>query len=299
MSRFIDSLKARLRSGDMLVTIVAINVAVFVVLHLIGIGMLLTRQQAEPAAWLGFFADANFTRRPWGLITYMFTHYDLLHLLFNMLWLWWFGKIFLELFSAKQMLAMYLYGGLGGAALYAAMTAIFPALSGGYLIGASAAVIAVFIAVALRIPDYEIGLLFFGAVKLKWIAVAMIALDILMPDGNIGGHISHLGGAVVALLFHLGMKRNIDITRPLNAAIDGCVNLFRRSFAHRDRQPRIKRAKGTKKREQASRERPSDIDEMDIILDKIKKSGYAGLTDEEKEKLFSVSSRLRQNHDNG
>lgn len=299
MSRFIDTLKAWLRSGDMLVTLVAINVAVFVVLHLIGIGMLFTRQQAEPAAWLGFFAGTNFTRRPWGLITYMFTHYDLLHLLFNMLWLWWFGKIFLELFSAKQMLAMYLYGGLGGAALYAAMTAIFPALSGGYLIGASAAVIAVFIAVALRIPDYEIGLLFFGTVKLKWIAVAMIALDILMPDGNIGGHISHLGGAVVALLFHLGMKRNIDITRPFNAAIDGCVNLFRRTFAHRDRSPRIRRAKGTKERELASRERPSDIDEMDIILDKIKKSGYAGLTDEEKEKLFSVSSRLRQNHDNG
>lgn len=291
----------RVKHGDAMVKIVAINAAVFAVLSLLRVWLLLRGSEVEPEQWLGFYADSRFAHQPWGIITYMFTHAGLLHILFNMLWLWWFGKIFLECFTSKQLVAIYLYGGLGGAALYALMCALFPAISGGYLVGASAAVTAVFIVATLRLPDYEIGLLFFGAVKLKWIAVVVIALDILMPDGNIGGHLSHLGGALVALLFHYALRGGFDITRPLNAAIDGCVNLLRGGFTHRSREPRINKAKGTPHRHKATRQEPNDIAEMDIILDKIKKSGYAGLTAEEKEKLFSVSSRLRHDapHDNG
>ena len=159
--------------------------------------------------------------------------------------------------------------------------------------------IAIVVATAVYAPDYKIGLLFLGEVSLKWVAIVTVGIDLLsMEGGNIGSAIAHLGGAIVGMLFALRIKRGNDITRPLNAAIDGIVGMFNgRSF----KVPDFKRkrsgntshaADGGQKTTRGNR--PADTvseEELDIILGKIKVAGYDALTDEEKDKLFKASRR--------
>jgi membrane associated rhomboid family serine protease len=237
--------------------------------------------------------------RPWTLITYMFAHYGFLHILFNMLWLYWLGRIFMEYFSPKQLTGVYLLGGLGGALLFLIAYNTLPyfrTLPGpAFLKGASASVIAIVVATAVYAPDYRIGLLFLGEVPLKWVALVTVAIAVLGLDaGNVGGNIAHIGGAIVGAWFGLRIKRGRDITRPLNTAIDTVVGLFNgRSW----KLPKFEKKAGAKHNQQQAQQRPNrpadevSEDELDKILGKIKVAGYDALTDEEKDKLFKASRR--------
>ena len=140
----------------------------------------------------------------------MFAHYDVLHILFNMLCLWWFGKLFLEFFNQRQMTGLYLIGGLGGALIYLLAYNLLPAFTyqRGMLLGASASIMAIMLAVAVKAPNYKVGLLFFGEVSLKWIAIILIFLDFLSIDTqNAGGHISHIGGALTGCAYALAFRK--------------------------------------------------------------------------------------------
>ena len=295
---FIDDIKRTYTQGSMLLRLILINVAVFVLLHVLVLCGLLFNMPAERMlGWIELPSDLGLLlRRPWTLVTYMFAHYGLLHILFNMLWLYWLGRIFMEFFSPKQLTGLYLLGGWGGAVLYLLAYNLLPHFAGmtGFLIGASAAVIAIVVATAVYAPDYKIGLLFLGEVPLKWVAIVTVAIDLMsMEGGNIGSGIAHLGGAIVGALFALRIKRGNDITRPLNAAIDAVVGLFNgRSFKWPE--PKRKRAGGHDAQQAPRGARPADTvseEELDIILGKIKVAGYDALTDEEKDKLFKASRR--------
>ena len=292
---FIDDIKRTYSQGSMLMRLILINVGVFVLLHVLVLGGLLFNVPAEQMLrWIELPSDPwQLLTHPWTVVTYMFAHYGLLHILFNMLWLYWLGRIFMEFFSPKQLTGVYLLGGWGGALLYLLAYNLLPHFAGttGFLIGASAAVIAIVVATAIYAPNYRIGLLFLGEVPLKWVAIVTVGLDLMsMEGGNIGSAIAHLGGAIVGALFALRIKRGNDITRPLNAAIDAVVGLFNgRSF----KLPEVKRKRSggeTSQSKQALRgARPADTvseEELDIILGKIKVAGYDALTDEEKDKLF-------------
>ena len=302
---FIDDIKRSYLQGSMLLRIIFINIGVFLLLHLVAIGAMLFNMPGDDVLqWVELPSDLWLVlKRPWTLVTYMFAHYGLLHILFNMLWLYWLGRIFMEFFSPKQLTGLYLLGGWGGALLYLLSINLLPYFTSNpsvyYMLGASASVIAIVVATAVYAPDYKIGLLFLGEVSIKWVALVTVLIAIIgIEGGNAGGNIAHIGGAIVGAWFTLRIKQGRDITRPLNAAIDAIVGLFNgRSLPKFKRPVRRQAPEDTTTRQQqpsSNHHRPADTvseEELDAILGKIKVAGYDALTDEEKDKLFKASRR--------
>ena len=300
MADFINNLKYRFKTASLLGRLIYINIAVFIVLRLIGITGFLFDFDARPIInYIQVPSDVDLMlKQPWTLVTYMFAHYDVLHILFNMLCLWWFGKLFLEFFNQRQMTGLYLIGGLGGALIYLLAYNLLPAFTyqRGMLLGASASIMAIMLAVAVKAPNYKVGLLFIGEVSLKWIAIILIFLDFLSIDTqNAGGHISHIGGALTGCAYALAFRKGIDITNWLNKIIDSIVVLFERLF----KKPRTKINQkkyhfkhsdtGTKTKRQDTGISAEDEKDLDEILKKIKQSGYSALSNEEKRRLFQIS----------
>lgn len=299
MGRIIIDLKNSFKRGNVYLQFIYINVGIFVVTSLVSV-LLMLFNRSMGGVLLYFELPAcvmTFLYQPWSLFSYMFMHADILHLLFNMLWLYWFGALFLYFFSAKHLRGLYILGGICGGLFYMVSYNIFPYFSASlhhsYLLGASASVLAIVVATAYREPDYRVNLLFLGAVRLKYLAAFMIISDLLlMTSGNAGGHIAHLGGALAGLLFGMGLKKGLDFTAWINTVLDWVVTLFGRKAWKRNRKPDMKvhynRSPkdfdyNTRKKEQS--------DEIDRILDKLKKSGYESLTTEEKKSLFDASKK--------
>ncbi|MFU8843459.1 MAG: rhomboid family intramembrane serine protease [Bacteroidales bacterium] len=294
----LEEFKQLFRSKNMLIKLIIINVAVWLAVRIIVVlfDLFNANITEDILKWLAVPADpVRFLTRPWTLLSYMFLHYDFWHILFNMLWLYWFGRIFLEYMSEKQLLGVYLLGGLAGAALYIISFNIFPKFQGVYLrsiaLGASASVMAIVIAISAYVPQYRIHLLFFGPVKIVYIAVASVILDILMiRSGNSGGHLAHLGGAFLGYYYIQNLRKGNDLSNFLRRLPKFNVSVFKR------------RQRRTKFRNIYTNVRPvSDEDynankmehqkKIDSILDKISKSGYESLTKEEKELLFKSSRK--------
>lgn len=285
----------------MLMKLVWINIAVFVLLRITAIVCMF-------AGTPGFLEEvmrqvqlpshlSTLVTRPWTVITYMFSQYDVLHILFNLLWFYWFGTLFRMVSTPRQMLALYIYGGLGGAVMFLLAYNLIPtfAYTHGWLIGSSASVIAIVTATAILMPDFRMHLLFIGSVSLKWIAIATIGLVLIGVTGsNAGGEFAHIGGVIVGAWYGLMMKRGQDITRPLNRLFDMFVNGWHSITSIRLRN---KTPKSSYKYQSSSASSPSidddDRAQLDEILDKIKKSGYAALTPEERKRLFDVSRRMK------
>ena len=308
----VDDLRMRYRGSSLLLRFIYINIAVFVVLRIAGfVSFLISGLSATIVRWVELPSDFySFLRQPWTLITYMFSHYDVMHILFNMLWLYWLGRIFLNFFNPRQLGGLYVLGGIGGAALYLICYNLIPHLSNQHslLLGASASVLAIVVAIALYRPNYPISLFLFGSIALKWIAIITLFIDIIgIENNNMGGHIAHLGGALVGLWFGLSIKRGHDITSWINRCIDSVVMLFKK------REPKSKPSRNVRTEQepsykyhqstpgsssQAKTKGPStesatavDEDKLDEILGKLKQSGYAALTDEEREFLFNASRK--------
>jgi membrane associated rhomboid family serine protease len=231
-----------------------------------------------------------FLHKPWTLLTYMFTHFDFLHILFNMLWLYWFGKIFLQFFSLRQLGGLYILGGIAGGLLFTITYNVFPyfrALAAdSALIGASASVMAIVFAVSFYRKDYYISLLFLGRIRLIYLALGVFLFDLLtITSNNAGGHIAHIGGALLGIWFASRIAAGKDLTKPLNRLIDAVVNLGKRKSKLHVSYKRNETRYEYNARKQAMN------NEIDAILDKLKRSGYAGLSSEEKKKLFDASKR--------
>lgn len=203
--------------------------------------------------------------RPWTPLTYMFTHYEVMHLIFNMLWLYWFGTLLLTVFSGTRLMAVYLTGGLAGAATYLLFGLTASLTAPHSMVGASAAVLAVVAATAVALPRLRINLMLIGPVEVRWIALAIVALDAAAIGGtSIGAHIAHLAGAAAGVLFMIMIRRTAT-SRP------GTV---------RHRPENTSGRVGTDDRKQ-----------LDMLLDKIRISGYASLTAEERRTLFEISRK--------
>jgi membrane associated rhomboid family serine protease len=294
MANIIDELKLRFRNGDMLTRLLYVNCGVWLVAAVwLLAARLFTINGDSLVRWLELPANLQLlARQPWSVVTYMFLHVDFLHLLFNMLWLYWFGGIFLRYFTEKQLTALYLLGGLSGAVLYVVLYNLLPLFSGiasgSFLLGASAAVMAIVVAVAVRVPDQEVLLMFLGAVKLKYIAAFVVLLSFLsMAGANAGGNIAHLGGALFGFLFARQYRRGHDLTRGLNRLLDRLFTLFRPK-------PKMRVRMGDKQKDMDyNRRKREEMADIDAILDKIKRTGYDGLTAEEKRRLFNAGKNHR------
>lgn len=299
-SRYFTSLKDNFRKGDIVTQLIYINAGVFLLVSLIGIICTLFNvtglfwvNYLELPAWL-----ERFVWQPWSLLTYMFMHAGVLHILFNMLWLYWFGGLFLYFFSGKHLRGLYVLGGICGGLFYMIAYNIFPYFSQtlpfSTLVGASASVLAIVAATAYREPNYRVQLFLFGAVRLKYLALIVIGTDLLfITSNNAGGHIAHLGGALAGLWFAASLSKGKDVTYWINWFLDGFASLFQKKTWKR--KPKMKIHYGS----DTSREKDYDYnarkkaqsDEVDRILEKLKKSGYESLTTEEKKSLFDASKR--------
>lgn len=306
MAGFIDNLRSRYAAATVPVRFVMVNVAVFVIVRVLALVCLLFAVDAMPAIELLEMPSdpVKFLHQPWSVISYMFLHYDVMHILFNMLWLYWFGAMFHQIFGTRRFVGLYFLGGIGGALLYMLAYNVLPLFSSteGLLLGASASVLAIVAATAVRQPDYKVGLLFFGQISLKWIAIVTIFIDVIsIGSSNAGGHIAHLGGALTGAAFALADRRGTDITAWFNRAIDWIVNLTRRRprvkvgnfhnspFTRTKQQPRTDKQQYERDNGRRNSMTPAEEAEMDEILKKIKLSGYSSLTAEEKRRLFEVS----------
>lgn len=305
-----DTLRQMKRGFDgstMLLKIIWVNIGVFVMLRLLAIIGVFSGVPELINTVLAYVqlpsSPAVLLTRPWTLLTYMFAQYDVLHIMFNLLWLYWFGSLFMMVATQRQMLALYLLGGLGGGVLFMLAYCLLPAFDYhfGMLIGSSASVIAIVTATAILMPDFRMNLLFIGSVSLKWIAIATIVLVLIGVTGsNAGGEIAHIGGVAVGALYAVRLKKGHDITAPFNSAFDRIANAWNR-FASLVWSSSERASRKATKQSTASQQPPSggptctgsDREVLDAILDKIKKSGYAALTPEERQRLFDVSRKIK------
>ena len=292
MDGIFTNLKERFRSGGILTQLIYINIGVFIIARLTIIALqLFNADENLVMDYLQLPAFPYFLlHKPWTIITFMFTHYSFLHILFNMLWLYWFGKIFLFYFNGRQLGGLYIIGGIAGALLFILSYNIFPYFEDNVifssLVGASASVMAIVFAISFYQKDYAIDLLFFGRIKLLYLALFTIAIDMLtITSGNAGGHIAHIGGALTGIGFASLIKNGKDITNSINKVIDVIVNLGKK-------RPKMK---VTYKRPETDYEyntrKQQETETIDRILDKLKHSGYESLSSEEKKRLFDASKK--------
>ncbi|MEX0813489.1 MAG: rhomboid family intramembrane serine protease [Chitinophagales bacterium] len=299
-----EDFKMELNSGNIISRLILINVIVFLLANIINVFAFLLSEEKSAAGlflsnilkWVMLPADLmQLLYRPWTLITHMFTHFGFFHLLFNMLWLYWFGRILSEFVGQKKILPLYIMGGLAGAILLIASYNIFPGLQSSVpyvqALGASAGVLAIVVGAATLVPDYSVHLLFLGSVRIKYIALVLVLIDLIsIPQANTGGHIAHLGGAVFGYLFVRQMQTGNDWSIPFNNLMDKISGVF--SSLSRLRKPRVvyKNPKSsTVKSSSAKKDSKNRQERVDEILDKISSSGYDSLTAEEKAFLFQVS----------
>jgi len=286
-----DEIQNSFKEGTTLTKLIYINLGVFLI---IGLAATILELFKINPSWINFFmlpADlTTLLHTPWTIISYMFAHTGFIHLLFNVLMLYWFGKIFLSFFSQKDLVGLYLIGGVFGGVFYILAYHIFPLfadkIAHSYLLGASGSVLAVVVAVAVTAPNHSIRLLFFGEVRLKWIAVIAVALSMLnASSSNAGGEIAHLGGAFAGYLFATSYKKGNNITNRINRILDKLVDLFKKK-------PKLKVTHQRPMNDQEyNLKRKQENDHIDRILEKIKRGGYESLSKEEKQDLFRASQR--------
>ena len=296
MASFISDLKSRFHRGDINLQLIYINVGVFVVTTLVSVFLRLFN--IGDASWMNFMtlpaSIPEFLKQPWSLLSYMFLHADPLHLLFNMLWLYWFGQLFLSFFSARHFRGLYLLGGICGGLFYMLALNVFPYFTPyiyiSTLLGASASVLAIVVATAVREPEYRVNFMFIGTVRLKYVALFMVVTDLLfVTSGNGGGHIAHLGGALAGWWFAWSLRKGKDVTKWINGVLDGCSGVWSKLSS---KKPKMKVSKGGRAADyDYNARKKQQSEEIDRILDKLKKSGYGSLTQEEKKRLFDASKK--------
>ncbi len=282
--------------GSVLARLIGVNVAVFVFINLIRVIFFLWNMDGAGDAlthWLGISSNVHVVlHRPWTLFTYMFLHLEFFHILFNMVVLYVGGRLFSDFIGPDRLTATYILGGLAGALFYIASFNIFPVFEEvapfAVAIGASASVLAIFIAIAVYMPDYQLPLLLLGRIRLKYIAIFFVVLDIISIDqGNPGGHLAHLGGAAWGATYASLLKAGKDPALVIGFYLGKIGRLFQK-------RPRM-RVEYTSKRpvtdEEYNKKRAEDRQRLDKILDKISQSGYDSLTREEKELLFKMGDK--------
>lgn len=288
MSSIVEDIKTSFRRGDVVMQLIAINVISYIIITMSWLICLLFKLP-DPIDfildnYLKLPADlSELLYKPWTLITYMFMHKTVFHILFNMLVLYWFGGLFIEYLGKKKFLPTYILGGIFGGLIYILSYNFFPYFESKVAIskalGASGAIMTIVFACATLLPNYSIVLAIFGAVRLKYIAAIYLILDLVSIGGsNAGGHLAHIGGALFGYLYIKQLQNGRDLSNWMNKIFD--VLKF-------EKRPASKIKVVHKQTKQSVSQA-----EIDAILDKISASGYDSLTAREKEILFKAKNEL-------
>lgn len=251
-----------------LAVLIGINTAVFVIVSLV-----YAISHVALPVWLGLQAPLDYTlSRPWGIFTYMFVQTDVLHLLFNMMWLWAFGAIMTRNHGARRMVQAYLWGGAGGAVGFVIAATAMGIDMPIWLIGSSASVLGIITFTAVRNPGMELELVLFGRVRLLWIAIFAIVLCGLVPGLEHAPTLcAHAGGVAAGIIYALTAVRLPS----------------RKQFTpgQRPRNVRLHQQHGLTDKEQA---------ELDRLLGIVRQSGFKSLSTKEKQQLIALSGRIRK-----
>ena len=282
--RLVNKIKNEFLNANILYKLIYINVAIYLILEITKVIINI------------FLIDINFNNdkfllsdtkqlinQPWSLLTYIFFHDNIFHLLFTTIWLHFGGKLFLQYFSERQFITTYFLGGISAGLLYIISIKYLPSIELlhrnnelGPLIGSSGAVLAILIAITTHIPNYNLKIPLMGFIKIKYIAYFLLLSSILGIDGsNGGGNTAHIGGAIFGFLY-IKLQTNTKRSKKNNKSfIKYLINIFT-SFNSK------KSVKENKKNNQKA---------IDIVLEKISKSGYNSLNKDEKDLLFKASKK--------
>ena len=292
MDNILFNLKYEFKKGTILNKLIYVNIGMFLLFSILEVLSfmfqfdiyLLLNKLYLPAE------NSRLISQPWAFITYMFLHSGFMHLLFNMLWLHFGGKIFLQYLHPKQLLSTYILGGFSGGLLFIIAYNYIPSLQGhlygSQALGASASVLAIIVAIATYTPNYSVQFPFIGFVKLKHIAIFSVALDIIsIPKGNTGGHIAHIGGAIFGYIYIKQLQKGNDFSTGFSNFLERLFNTFKNKS----------KLKTAHKRARTDYEfnagKSAQQKEIDKVLEKISKSGYESLSKKEKATLFSASKK--------
>lgn len=291
----------RIKSSDIVGKYIFANVAVYVFVLFIGVFSVLFNAGGGVNGVVRLFelpaSLPLLLQRPWTIVTYMFLHEHFMHILWNMVALYFFGRIFLNFYSVRHFVGVYIMGGLFGGAAFVLSYNLFPYFApyvgSSFLVGASASVLAVVVASAVRSPEYRIKLFLIGSVKLSTFALVTVAISFLMLSGdNAGGNFAHLGGAFAGWLMAYMLNKGKDITAFVNRPIDWVVTLFKSKPAQKRKKGKFTYAKTGRNADYEYNARKKESEAaVDKILEKIKKGGYSSLTEEEKKRLFEASGK--------
>lgn len=302
-----DDVKREFQYGNMVTRLIIVNASVFIFVNIVKL-ILKFPDPLNPIpfdTFLHFFsmpADAyHLLTHPWALITSAFLHQDFPHLLWNMLAFYWFGRVVGDLLGNHRILPLYILGGITGNLVFFFVANVLNI--GSYALGASAAVTAMLACAAVVAPDYIFNIILIGPVRLKYIALVLLFLDVvaIANNYNAGGSFAHLGGAAMGFFFASSLRKGVDLGKPINLLITAVSNLFNnrnkktftyqkgeKEYARSEKKQQNTSAKGNRR---TDTEGVNDQERLDIILDKIKQKGYESLSPEEKEFLFNASKK--------
>ncbi|MFN4146388.1 MAG: rhomboid family intramembrane serine protease [Runella sp.] len=305
MSSILEDIKREFsKSDNAVIKLILLNVIVFVAMVVFYVVFTfgqypafyewIVQQLRLPAQFSAFLY------KPWTLITNFFVHQGPFHIFFNMLSLYWFGRVLEEYIGSRRLVSIFILGGLAGGLAFLLLYNTLPYFQNHLdtgLIGASGAVFAIILAAATLLPDYTFSLLLIGPVRLKYIAAFCIILSMAQLVGpNAGGNVAHLAGALLGFGFIKSLRAGYDWGKPIYAL----STFFQRLFTKHStvRVPQRTRAATTTQTRRFERTPDHSTttsipnqDEIDAILDKISKSGYESLTRDEKQKLYQASQQ--------
>ncbi len=266
--------------------LIVVNVIVFIV-----DGLLKALLGVAIMSWFELPKDFSiFITQPWSIISYSFFHGSLGHIFWNMMLLYFSGRIFLNLFGNKRFLNVYFLGVIAGGLTFLLSYNVFPTLidTNTSLIGASAGVTAILIFICAYIPNQEVRL-FIINVKLWYIGAFVVLTDLIQipSSGNVGGHLAHLGGAALGYFYARQLLNGTDIGSGFEKLVDGIANIFRKK-EKKSPLKTVYRKESVKKQTKPDYAKESKQRKVDGILDKISKSGYESLSQEEKDFLFKA-----------
>ena len=302
LQSILSDIRREFTSGNVVTRLIIVNVIVYIAVNILRLGFYLANQGVVPPLYhdvVHFFSVSsdishNLTH-PWVFITSIFLHTDFWHILWNMLFLYWFGRIVGDLLGDRKVLPIYLLGGIIGCLVFWLSAQVLPYLGGhtGYALGASAGVMAIVATSGMIAPDYIIRLLFIGDVRLKYIVAVLILLDLFAVAGNVntGGHFAHLGGVATGWLFVSQLRSGSDWSEGINNLLDRIVDFFRADPVpvKKSKKTHIAVKKHYRKSSKEHFSKDEIQDRIDIILEKINQVGYDSLTREEKDFLDNAS----------
>jgi membrane associated rhomboid family serine protease len=295
-----QDIKWQFKYGGPLISLIMINIAVFIFCGLLGFVDWILKSNFLDNFYKIFSTYSSihgFLYHPWGILTGMFLHSGFMHILYNMLFLYWFGTIIQDYIGKSKILPIFFLGGFFSSIIsipfFYLINHFYPNFIPDQGIGASAGVMSIVLAAATLVPNVEISFLLVGRVQIKWIALVYILLDIIsIPNNNAGGHIAHLGGALFGFIFIKQLQNGMDLSKPFYAVTDFFSNLFKKKSKLKVEYKKeyvYTSEKTTKTNTAQQKETASKQEKLDAILDKINRSSYESLTKEEKEFLFKIS----------